>query len=94
MQEPFFTWTIWNSQTGPGRRSFRLVTGADNRPAPVDTQGTGNLMASLLRPDLAHARNRAARLLAYDNSPETKALLQQHANRAGQAGLLEGLPNP
>jgi RNA polymerase sigma factor (sigma-70 family) len=44
--------------------------------------------------DLEHARTLAARLLAYDNSPETKALLQLHANRAGQAGLLEGLPNP
>ena len=43
--------------------------------------------------DLDHARTLAGRLLAYDSSPETKALLQQHATRAGQAGLLEGLAN-
>ena len=43
--------------------------------------------------DLDHARTLAGRLLTYDSSPETKALLQQHATRAGQAGLLEGLPN-
>jgi len=44
--------------------------------------------------DLEHARTLAGRLLAYDSSPETKALLQQHAVRAGQAGLLDGTPNP
>ncbi len=44
--------------------------------------------------DLDHARTLAGRLLAYDSSPETKALLQQHATRAGQAGLLDGLANP
>ncbi len=44
--------------------------------------------------DLEHARTLAGRLLAYDSSPETKALLQQHAARAGQAGLLDGAPNP
>ena len=44
--------------------------------------------------DLVHARALADRLLAFDSSPETKALLQQHATRAGQAGLLDGVPNP
>jgi hypothetical protein len=44
--------------------------------------------------DLEHARTLAGRLLAYDSSPETKTLLQQHVVCAGQAGLLEGLPNP
>ena len=43
--------------------------------------------------DLGHARTLAQRLLAYDSSPETKALLLQHATRAGQAGLLES-PQP
>jgi RNA polymerase sigma factor (sigma-70 family) len=44
--------------------------------------------------DVVHARALADRLLAFDTSPETKALLQQHATRAGQAGLLDGVPNP
>jgi RNA polymerase sigma factor (sigma-70 family) len=44
--------------------------------------------------DLTNARTLAERLLAYDNSPETKALLQQHIARAGQAGLLDNAPNP
>ncbi|HWX22691.1 MAG TPA: sigma-70 family RNA polymerase sigma factor [Candidatus Binatia bacterium] len=44
--------------------------------------------------DLPHARTLAARLLAFDPSPETKALLQQHAVRAGQPDLLNAVPNP
>jgi len=44
--------------------------------------------------DLEHARTLAAKLLTYDSSPETKSLLQQHATRAGQAGLFDGTPNP
>lgn len=44
--------------------------------------------------DLVHARALADRLLAFDGSSETKALVQQHATRAGQAGLLDGIPNP
>ena len=44
--------------------------------------------------DLEHARMLAAKLLAYDSSPETKVLLQQHAARAGQTGLFDGAPNP
>lgn len=43
--------------------------------------------------DLANARKLAAKLLAFDGSPETKASIQRHAERAGQAGLLaEGAP--
>jgi RNA polymerase sigma factor (sigma-70 family) len=38
--------------------------------------------------DLEHARALAARLLAYDNSPSTRAVIQQHAARAGQPNLL------
>ena len=38
--------------------------------------------------DLANAKALSARVLAYDNSPETKALLQQHAARAGRPELL------
>ena len=41
--------------------------------------------------DLGHARALAGRLLDYDNTTETKALLQQHVARAGQAGLLDSL---
>jgi len=44
--------------------------------------------------DLVHARTLAGRLLAYDSSPETKALLQQHVSRAGQTGLLNNVTNP
>jgi len=31
------------------------------------------------------------RLLAYDNSPETVALLEEHAKRAGRPDLIEVL---
>ncbi len=44
--------------------------------------------------DFEHARKLAAKLLAYDSSPETKALLQQHAARAGQAGLFSDSSTP
>lgn len=44
--------------------------------------------------DLVHARALAGRLLAYDGSPETRVLLQQHVSRAGQAGLLDNVTNP
>jgi hypothetical protein len=44
--------------------------------------------------DLEHARTLAARLLTFDHSPETKTLLQQHAVRAGQPNLLNGMQNP
>jgi RNA polymerase sigma factor (sigma-70 family) len=43
--------------------------------------------------DLEHARALAARVLAFDRSPEARTLLQQHAARAGQPELLDGLPN-
>ena len=43
--------------------------------------------------DLLHARMLAKRLLEYDSSAETKAILQQHATRAGQTGLLDNLTN-
>lgn len=39
--------------------------------------------------DLANARTLAQRLLAYDNTETTKALIQKHAERAGQPGLLK-----
>ncbi|MBC7369599.1 MAG: sigma-70 family RNA polymerase sigma factor [Undibacterium sp.] len=42
---------------------------------------------------LAEARKFAERLLQFDGSPATKAVIQQHATRAGQPGLLGGL-NP
>jgi hypothetical protein len=38
--------------------------------------------------DLEHARNLAERLLAYDPSESTRALIQKHAERAGQPALL------
>ena len=44
--------------------------------------------------DIVHARELAAKVLAFDNTPETRSLLQRHLSRAGQAGLLERLPNP
>ncbi len=39
--------------------------------------------------DLVHARELATRLLAVDNSPATRALIQQRAERAGQPELLK-----
>jgi RNA polymerase sigma factor (sigma-70 family) len=42
--------------------------------------------------DLAHAQTLATRLLAYDGSAETKALLQQHLARAGHPDLLASRP--
>jgi hypothetical protein len=44
--------------------------------------------------DLEHARELATRLLAIDDSPKTKALLQQHLARAGHPHLLDGRSNP
>ncbi len=38
--------------------------------------------------DLVHARELAGRVLALDGSEATRALLQKHLERAGQAGLL------
>lgn len=40
---------------------------------------------------LAEARNLAERLLQFDGSATTKAVIQKHATRAGQPGLLGGL---
>jgi len=39
--------------------------------------------------DLVHARELAGRVLALDGSEATRALLQKHLERAGQAGLLQ-----
>lgn len=46
--------------------------------------------------ELENARRLAQRLLAYDNTDATKALIQKHAERAGQSGLLTPAmpPNP
>lgn len=41
--------------------------------------------------DVTHARALARRLLAFDDSDETRALLAQRLARAGQSDLLEGL---
>jgi RNA polymerase sigma factor (sigma-70 family) len=43
--------------------------------------------------DVIHARELARRLLAYDNSEATRALIQQHAARAGQPDVLT-MPPP
>ncbi len=42
--------------------------------------------------DLEHAKALAARVLAFDGSPETRALLQKHVERAGQPELLRVPP--
>ncbi len=42
--------------------------------------------------DFERAKTLAARVLAVDGSAETRALLEKHATRAGQPGLLRGLP--
>ena len=44
--------------------------------------------------DLANARRLAERVLAYDATEATRALIQQHAGRAGQPGLLAPTANP
>lgn len=44
--------------------------------------------------DLDRARTLAQRLLAYDASDATRALIQQHAERAGQPGLLAPVKPP
>lgn len=41
--------------------------------------------------DIAAARELASKVLAYDNTPHTRALLQEHAARAGQGDLLNQL---
>jgi hypothetical protein len=42
--------------------------------------------------DLERARVLVEKMLAFDPVPETRALVQRHLERAGQAGLLGGLP--
>ena len=42
--------------------------------------------------DLEHARALAARVFAFDGSPETRAIVQKHVERAGQPDLLRGQP--
>jgi hypothetical protein len=42
--------------------------------------------------DLVHARELAQRLLAYDDTAETRAAIQQHAERAGHPDLLKPAP--
>jgi RNA polymerase sigma factor (sigma-70 family) len=44
--------------------------------------------------DLANARTLAQRLLAYDSTESTKALIQKHAERGGQPALLAPTGNP
>jgi hypothetical protein len=44
--------------------------------------------------DVPHARSLAARVLAYDSSPETRSLLQQRLAKVGHPEVLEGLPSP
>jgi RNA polymerase sigma factor (sigma-70 family) len=44
--------------------------------------------------DLAHARSLAERLLAFDSSESTRALIQQHAERAGHPTLLASPTTP
>lgn len=44
--------------------------------------------------DLAHARELAARILAYDGSPEAQTILQEHAARAGHPELFSTAQTP
>ncbi|MBI5767987.1 MAG: sigma-70 family RNA polymerase sigma factor [Verrucomicrobia bacterium] len=44
--------------------------------------------------DLAHARMLADRLLAFDSADSTKALIQKHADRAGQPALMAPTSSP
>jgi hypothetical protein len=44
--------------------------------------------------DLDHARSMVERLLAYDNSDETRAVLQTHLERAGHTELLGTVSKP
>lgn len=44
--------------------------------------------------DFAHAAELALRVLEYDDSPETVALLKERAARAGRTGLIETLQEP
>jgi RNA polymerase sigma factor (sigma-70 family) len=44
--------------------------------------------------DLSRARDMAARLLAYDGSPETRQAIEQRAARAGHPDLLNGIRAP
>lgn len=44
--------------------------------------------------EMENARLFAGKVLAYDNTPETRALLEQHAKRAGQPDLLSASAAP
>jgi len=84
------------------RSSFELAT--QDRPVPANvtnpetirsanrkfaiTAAAKNVEVLAGAGELEHARALADRLLAYDNSESTKALLIQHVTRAGHAGLL------
>ena len=58
------------------RRSYAITSSAKNIEILA---GVGNL---------SDARTLAERLLAFDGTPETRALLQTHLTRAGQPNLL------
>ena len=93
-----------------GMMSGSLERGINERPATANASSSGAgrgeardyLIASAARGievlagagDLTNARTLAQRLLVYDNSEATRALVQSHAARAGQPGFLESLKNP
>jgi hypothetical protein len=80
----------------------RPAAGLPN-PEQIEKRQRESLIASTTRSiealagvgQLANARSLAQRLLAYDNTETTKALIQKHVERAGQPGLLTAAtPNP
>ncbi len=76
MMSGFATRSGATEQTAARMKSFAVASAAKKIEVLA---GTG---------DLVHARELAGRVLALDGSEATRALVQKHLERAGQAGLL------
>lgn len=72
----------------PGATAERLEKIKALRRSYAVTSAAKNIEVLAGAGDLVHARELAGRVLAYDGTEATRALLQKHLERAGQPGLL------
>jgi len=73
----------------PSVSSARGASTSGNGATYLATDTAKNIEILAGAGDLAHARELAGRLFAVDGSEATRALVQKHLERAGQAGLLK-----
>jgi hypothetical protein len=92
MISSMFEWNIQERPLAPSLPNSEEVRKRTRESAVAVTAKNIEMLAG--SGDLAHARTLAQRLLAYDNSDATKALIQKHAERAGQPGLMSPTSNP